>query len=65
MKIGDQVFRALLDTGATLCIVARRLLRTFKKTKTVAIGVGGGRTIHSLGGVNVTICLGEETVTQH
>ena len=65
MKIGDQVFRAVLDTGATLSIVARRLLRTFRKTKTVAIRVGDGRTIHSLGGVDVTICLGHETVTQH
>ena len=65
MKIGDQVFRAGLDTGATLSIVARRLLRTFKKTKTVAIRVGDGRTIRSLGGVDVTICLGDETVTQH
>ena len=50
MKIGDQVFRAVLNTGATLSIVARRLLKTFKKTKTVAIRVGDGRTIHSLGG---------------
>ena len=65
MKIGDQVFRAVLDTGATLSIVARRLLKTFKKTKTVAIRVGDGRTIHSLGGVEVTICLGNKTVTQH
>ena len=65
MKIGDQVFRAVLDTGATLSIVARRLLKTFKKSKTVAIRVGDGRTIHSLGGVDVTICLGDETVTQH
>ena len=65
MKIGDQVFRAVLDTGATLPIVARRLLKTFKKTKTVAIRVGDGCTIHSLGGVDVTICLGDETVTQH
>ena len=45
--------------------MARRLLKTFKKTKTVAIRVGDGRTIHSLGGVDVTICLGDETVTQH
>ena len=65
MKIRDQVLRAVLDTGATRSIVARRLLRTFKKTKTVTIRVGDGRTIHSLGGVDVTICLGEETVTQH
>ena len=65
MKIGDQVFPAVLDTGATLSIVARRLLRTFKKTKTVAMRVGDGRTIQSLGRVNVTICLGDETVTQH
>ena len=65
MKIADQVFRAVLDTGATLSIVARRLLKTFKKTETVAIRVGDGCTIHSLGGVDVTICLGNETVTQH
>ena len=65
MKIGDHVFRAVLDTGATLSIVARRLLKTFKKAKTVAIRVGDGRTIHSLGGVDVFICLGDETVTQH
>ena len=65
MRIGDQVFPAVLDTGATLSIAARRLLKTFKKTKTVAIRVGDGRTIHSLGGVDVTICLCDETVTQH
>ena len=65
MKIGDQVFRAELDTGATLSIVARCLPITFKKTKTVAIRVGDGRTIHSLRGVDVTLCLGDETVTQH
>ena len=55
----------MLDIGATLSIVARRLLKTFKKTKTVAIRVGVGRTIHSLKGVDVTICPREETVTQH
>ena len=62
MKIGDQVFRAVLEAGATISIVARRLL---KKTKTVAIRVGNGRTIHSLGGVDVSICLADEIVTQH
>ena len=55
----------MLDIGATLSIVAWRLLKTFKKTKTVAIRVGDGRTMHSLGGVDLTICLGDETVTQH
>ena len=65
MKIGDQVFRALLDTGATPSIVAQRLLKTFKKTKTVAIRAGDGRTVHSLGAVDVTICLGNKIVTQH
>ena len=40
MKIGDQVFRAVLDTRATLSIVARHLLKTSKKTKTGAIRVG-------------------------
>ena len=65
MKIRDEVFGGVLDTGATLSIVARRLLKTFKKTKTVAIRVGDGCTIHSLGRVDVTICPGGETVTQH
>ena len=65
MKIGDQIFRAVLDTGATLSIVARRRLKTFKKTKTVAIRVGDGCTIHSLGDVDETICLRNETVNQH
>ena len=55
----------MLDTGATLSIVARRVLKTFRKTKTVAKRVGDGRTIHSLARVDVTICLGDETVTQH
>ena len=63
MKIWDQVFRAVLDTGGTHSIVARRLLKTFKKTKTVAIRVGDGLAIHSLGVVEVTICLGDEIVT--
>ena len=64
VKIRDQVLRAVLDTGTTLSIVVWRLLKSFKKTKTVAIRVGDGRTIHSLGRVDVTICLGDETVTQ-
>ena len=67
VKIGDQVYKAVLDTGATLSILARRMLKHAKirKTKTVAIRVGDGRTSHSLGGVNVTVCLGDEQVTQH
>ena len=65
VKIGDQRFRTVLDTGATLSIVARRLLKTFNKNETVAIRVGDGRTIRSLGGVDVTIPLGDESVTQH
>ena len=67
MKIGDQLYKAVLDKGATLSIVARRLLKQarIRKTKTMAIKVGDGRTIHSLGGVDVTMCLGDEQVTQH
>ena len=66
MKIGDQVYKTVLDTGATLSIVGRRLLKQAKirKTKTVAIRVGDGLTIHSLGGVDATVCLGDEQVTQ-
>ena len=65
LKIRDQDFRAVLYTTATLSILAQHLLKAFKKTKTVAIRVGDGHTIHSLGGVDVTIRLGDETVTQH
>ena len=67
MNIGCQVYKAVLDTGATLLIMARSLLKQAKirKTKTVAIRVGDGRTVHSLGGVNVTVCLGDEQVTEH
>ena len=64
---GDQVYKAVLDTGATLSIVPRILLKQarIRKTTTVATRVEDGRTIHSLGGVDVTICLGDEEVTQH
>ena len=67
MKLGDQVYKAVLDTGATLSIVARRLLKQarIQKTKTVTIRVRDCRTIHSLGGIDVTVCLGNEQVTQH
>ena len=67
MKIGDQVYKAVLDTVAALSIVARRLLKQarIRKTKTRAIRVGDGRTIHSFGGADVTLCLGDEQVTQH
>ena len=65
MKIWDQVFRAVLDTGATFSIVAWHLLKTFKKTKTVAIRVGDGPTIHSSRGVNDSICFGDKSATQH
>ena len=52
VKIGDQVYKAVLDRGATLSIVARRLLKQAKiwKSKTVAIRVGDGQDIHSPGG---------------
>ena len=67
VKIWHEVFRAVLDTGVTMSIVARRLLKNamIQKTKAVAIKVGDSRTIHSLGGIDVTVCLGEESVTQH
>ena len=66
VKKGDQVYKAVLDTGITLSIVARRLLKQAKirKTKPVAIRVGDGWTIHSLEGDDVTVCLGDEGVTQ-
>ena len=55
-----------MDTGATLSILGCRLLKQVKiwKTKTVAIRVGDGRTIRSLRGVDVTVCLGDEEMTQ-
>ena len=67
MKIGDQVYKAVLDPGAALSIVASRLLKQAKirKIKIVAISFGDGRTIHSLRGGQMTVCLGDEQVTQH
>ena len=67
VKKCDQVYKAVLDTGATLSIVDRRLLKQAKirNPKKVPIRVGDGRTIHSLGGVDVTVCLGHEEVMQH
>ena len=52
MKIGDHNYKAVLDSGATLSIVARTLLKQarIRKTENVAIRVGDGRTIHSVGG---------------
>ena len=52
VEIADQVYKAVLHTGVTLSMVACRLLRQSKirKTETVGIRVGDGRTIHSLRG---------------
>ena len=67
VEIGDELYKVVLDTGATLSIVARRLLKQAKirKTKAVAIRVGDGRTIRSVGRVDVTVCLDDGQVTQH
>ena len=52
VKIGDRVYKAVLDTGAMLSILARRLLKQAKtrKIKTAAIRVGDGKAMHSVGG---------------
>ena len=52
VKIGDRVYKTVLDGAATRSLVARILLKEGKirKTETVAIRVTDGQTIHSLGG---------------
>ena len=62
MKIGDEVYKVILDTSATLSIVACRLLKQPEiwNIKNVAIRVGDGRSIHSLGWVDVSVCQGDE-----
>ena len=52
VEIADQVYKAVLHTGVTLSIAARRFRKQImiRKTETVAIRVGDGRTIHSLRG---------------
>ena len=51
VTIVDRVYEAVLDTGTTLSILARRLLKQAKiqKTTSVAISVEDGRTIRSVG----------------
>ena len=67
VQVGDPVYKGALDTGAKLSKVARKLQKKAKirKIKTMAVRIGDGRTIHSLGGVDVTVCLGDEELTQH
>ena len=62
-----QVYHAVLNTGATLSIVARGLPKqaTIRKTERPVLRVGDGRTIHLQGTVNVTLCMGVEEVNQH
>ena len=57
----------VLDTGTTLSIVSRKLLKqaNIRKTKTGDMWVGDGRTFHSLEGVDMTVYLGDEQVTKH
>ena len=67
MEIGYQVYKEVLDTGATPSMVARRMLKQAPiwNTKTVAIRVGDGRTIHYLRGLDGDVCPGDEAVTQN
>ena len=55
----------LRSRGAALKRSTWFWLKRLKKIKTVSVTVGDGRTIHSLRDVDVTICLGDETMTQH
>ena len=61
VKIGDHFYKAVLDTGAALLIMARRLLKQAKIRK----GLGIVEPSIPWGGVDVTVCLGDEAVTQH
>ena len=62
----DHVYKAVLDKRDTLSIVARGLRKEAKigKSKTFAIRVVDGRTIHSLAGVDMTAGVGNEKVTK-
>ena len=65
MKFRDSVFlgsaRQRRDTVHSVPAPAKYI----NKTKTVAATVGDWWTVHSLGGVDVSFCLADESVMQH
>ena len=66
MKIGSEIFKAVLDTGATLSIVAQRPLKLpyIGKTNLWPLEYEMAGISVPLG-VGVTVCFGDEEVTQH
>ena len=51
VKIGDQVYKAVLKTGAPISIVARRLLKQARIRKTKIVDIRSGWSKHPFPGV--------------
>ena len=65
IRLGGREYLGVLDTGATISIVAKKALpcRSLKNTMTTAaIGMGDGHVVHSCGDCEVEAPMGSRTI---
>ena len=65
IRLGGREYLGVLDTGATISIVAKNILpcRSLKNTMTTAaIRMGDGHVVHSCGACEVEVPLGSRTI---
>ena len=65
IRLGGRVYLGVLDTGATISIVAKKILPcgSLKNTKTTAaIRMGDGHVVHSCGDCEVEVPMGSRTI---
>ena len=65
IRLGGYEYLGLLDTGATISIVAKKILPcgTLKNTMTTAaMGMGEGHVVHSCGDCEVEVAMGSRTI---
>ena len=65
IRLGECEYLGLLDTGATISIVTKKILPcgSLKNTiTTAAIGMGDGHVVHSCGDCELEIPMGSRTI---
>ena len=65
IRLGGREYLGILDTGATICIVAKKTLPcgSLKNTMTTAaIRIGDGHVVHSCGDCEVEVPMGSRTI---